>query len=75
MEGSQNVNPNNKSVTVASFSAKFRAKREIYQFLTLDVRAYLPPPNTLTVYFLKDLISGAKKRKCTIIADMSHADV
>ena len=63
MEGSQIPNANNQPVTVAAFAAKFRSKREIYQFLTLDVRAYLPPVHTLTVYFLKDLVSGAKKRK------------
>ena len=62
MEGSQIPNANNQPVTVAAFSAKFRSKREIYQFLTLDVRAYLPPVHTLTVYFLKDLNSAAKKR-------------
>ena len=63
MEGSQIPNANNQPVTVAAFSAKFRSKREVYQFLTLDVRAYLPPVHTLTLYFLKDIVSGAKKRK------------
>ena len=63
MEGSQIPNANNQPVTVAAFSAKFRSKREVYQFLTLDVRAYLPPVHTVTLYFLKDIVSGAKKRK------------
>ena len=38
MEGIQIPNANDQPVTVAAFSAKFRSKREIYQFLTLDVR-------------------------------------
>jgi len=29
--------------------------------LTVDVRAYLPPYECVTIYHLKDLISGAKK--------------
>ena len=75
MEGSQIPDNQQQAVTVAAFAAKFRSKREIYQFLTIDVRAYLPPPNTLTVYFLKDLVSGAKKRKCAIADLMSLSDV
>jgi len=47
-------------------AAKFRSKKEIYFFLTLDVKAYLPHHTTVTIYFLKDLIAGTKK---TIPAD------
>ena len=41
------------SVTSAAFAAKFRSKREVYQFLTVDVKAYLPPLENVTTYFLK----------------------
>ena len=75
MEGSQIPNDNNRAVTVAAFSAKFRSKREIYTFLTLDVKAYLPAVHTVTVYFLKDLVSGTKKRKFPIAANLSFADI
>lgn len=58
------------------FAAKFRSKRgkyplsslimiEIFTFLTVDVKAYIPPMQTVTVFFLKDLIAGTKKRKST----------
>ena len=30
-------------------------------FLTIDGKAYLSPYETLTIYFLKDLVSGKKK--------------
>ena len=50
-------------ITVATFASKYRSKNEIYSFLTLDVKCYLPPPHTLTLYFMKDLVSGQKKRK------------
>ena len=45
------------------FSAKFRSKYEVYQFLTIDALAYLPPPQAVTIYFLKDLVSGKKRCK------------
>jgi len=50
-------------ITAAQFASKFNSKREIYNFLTLDVGAYLPQYDTITVYFLKDLIAGSKKCK------------
>ena len=50
-------------MTVAAFSAKFRSKREVYSFLTVDVKDYLPAQHSVTAYFLRDLISGAKKCK------------
>ena len=59
-------------VTTAAFGAKFRSKRgkwlllifvEVFTFLTVDVKAYLPTIQTVTIYFLKDLITGKKKRK------------
>ena len=52
-------------VNVKEFEAKYKSKREVYTFLGIDGNAYLPPFDTLTVYFLKDLVSGVKKCKCT----------
>ena len=37
---------------------------------SIDGDAYLPPFDTLTVYFLKDLVAGLKKCKC-IMADQA----
>lgn len=48
-------------VSAAAFGAKFRSKRECYNFLTVECKFYLPPYDTLTIYFLKDLVTGAKK--------------
>ena len=50
-------------INVNSFSAKYRNKREIYTFLTVDGEVYLPPFETVTVYYLKALIQGDKKCK------------
>ena len=50
-------------VDVNTFAAKYKSKREVYVFLTIDGNAYLAPFDTLTVYFLKDVVAGHKK--CT----------
>ena len=52
-----------QQITTAEFSAKFRSKYEVYQFMTIDVKAYLPAPENVTIYFLKDLIRGTKSCK------------
>ena len=51
---------------MASFSAKFRSKVEIGSFLVVGPKVYLPPMRNVTLYFLKAIVSGKKKRKCTI---------
>ena len=43
-------------------AAKFDSKREIFEVLTLVLKAYLSPYNTITIHFLKGICSG--KRKC-----------
>ena len=53
----------NQQITATSFAAKYKSKREVYNFLTIDVKAYLPSYDTISIYFLKDLVSGQKKSK------------
>ena len=53
-------------VTTSEFSAKFRSKNEVYTFLAVDADAYLPPTECVTIYFLKELVSGKKKCKSII---------
>ena len=48
-------------VLASEFGAKFRSKREIYTFLTVDCKAYLPHVGGVTIYFCKDLIASKKK--------------
>ena len=54
-------NSQKRQVTAAAFASKFRSKREIYVFLTVDVKAYLCNCDNLTIYFLKDLVTGKRK--------------
>ena len=45
------------------FGSKFKSKKEVFQFLTIDAKAYLCSFDCLTIYFLKDLVDGKKKCK------------
>jgi hypothetical protein len=47
-------------MSAAEFGFRFTSKSEIYKFLTVDAGAYLPPASQITIYFMKDLISGKK---------------
>ena len=47
-----------QQVTATAFAAKYKSKREIFNFLTMDVKAYLHTYDTVSIYFLKDLVSG-----------------
>ena len=61
VNGNQNVNLQDRGrqqVTATAFAAKYKSKREIFNFLTIDVKAYLPSYDTISIYFLKDLVSG-----------------
>ena len=49
----QLAQPGQRQVSTAQFAAKFRSKREIYVFLTVDCKAYLCNSDSLTIYFLK----------------------
>ena len=51
----------NVDISAQAFAAKFKSKKEIYYLLTVDAKAYLPYYDCLTIYFLKDIVSGRKK--------------
>ena len=57
-------------VNAAEFASKYRKKNECYYFCTVDCKMYLPAYECVTQYFLKQLISGEKKRKyaCFILS-------
>ena len=52
-----------QNIAAASFAAKFASKKELFNFLSVEVGAYLCDHEVLTVYFLKDLVAGKKKCK------------
>ena len=54
--------------TAAEFAAKYRSKREVYRFLNSEVKCYLSGYDTMTIWHLKDLASGKRKRiKCEAV--------
>ena len=55
--------PQQVNVLAKEIGAKYSTKYEIYKFLHEKVGVYLPAHRMVTIYFLKDLISGAKKSK------------
>ena len=63
-------------VNAALVAAKYRSKPECYSFLTVKVKAYLPSHETVTLYFLRDLISGTAKCKyLSLLVTLFRADV
>ena len=51
----------NTRVSAASFGAKYASKREVYRFLTSEVGVYLSSYETMTVYHMRDLVSGKRR--------------
>jgi len=49
-------------VNANSFGAKYQSKREVYRFLSHDCGAYLSTYETMTIFHLRDLMSGKRKR-------------
>ena len=60
-------------ITAKDFAAKMRNKQEVYHFLTHEVGTYLSSYDTMTVWHMRDLMSGKRKRiKGT---DVKHLNV
>ena len=59
-------------ISSKEFAAKYRSKREIYNFLATDVGVYLPPYDNVTIYFIKDLLFGRKKMLSTKMVKTIH---
>ena len=60
----QQINQNvraRQQVTALAFASKYKSKREVYNFLAIEVKAYLPSYDCLTIYYLKDLVNGTKR--------------
>ena len=50
-------------VLAQEFASKYRSKRECFNFLAGEVRAYLSGYENHSIYHLKALIDGSKKCK------------
>ncbi len=56
------IAPQTGKVTTATFAAKYTNKREIYRFLASEAHIYLPPMDNVTVWHLRDLARGERRR-------------
>ena len=63
MEGNGQIRqPQNvQQIASQSFSAKFSSKAEVYRFMAIDVKAYLPPYECVTMWHLRDLAANKKR--------------
>ena len=49
-------------MTAAEFNAKFRSKQEVFRFLTFDCGAYLPAYTSVTIWHLRDIANGRRRK-------------
>jgi hypothetical protein len=54
-------------VLANEFSSKYSSKREVYQFLAGQVRAYLAGYDCVSIYFLRSIAIGEKKCKLSLV--------
>ena len=62
-------------IPAAEWQAKYKSKRENFEFLTVQCKAWLSSYDTVTIYFCKDLIKGKKSCKCNVTCNASCADI
>ena len=62
----EQINTGQKPIKInaKAFAAKFKSKKECWNFLAIEANAFLPPYNNCTIYHMKELIAGRKKSKC-----------
>ena len=56
-------------INAATFAAKFKSKKECWNFLAIEAGGYLPPYSSITIFHMKQIISGKKKSK----SDLNNA--
>ena len=55
--------PKPERIPVKEIHAKYSTKYELYRFLASRNNVYLPHHRHVTIYFLKDILSGKRMRK------------
>ena len=62
-------------ISAAEWQSKYKSKKENFEFLTVNCKAWLSSYDTVTIYFCKDLIKGTKSCKCTSASHDILADI
>ena len=65
--------PAKVNISAKEFNAKYSEKPEVYKFLAHDCGVYLPHYESVTIWHLKDLVSGARSR--ILGKDVQHMNV
>ena len=63
MDGQQPNNANRGAkefITSTEFSSRFSSKIECFRFLASECKVYLPKPEHVTIWHLRDIASGTK---------------
>ena len=60
-------------ITAKDFAAKYKEKHEVYHFLTHDCGVYLSGYDSMTVWHMRDLVAG--KRRKIFGKDVCHMNV
>jgi hypothetical protein len=50
------------NIDAKAFGAKYQSKREVYRFLTHDCGAYLASYQTMTIFHMKEIVAGTRRR-------------
>ena len=53
--------PQLTTLNIASITDKLSSKRDIFNFLTVEMGAYMPPYKDVSTFFLKDVLTGKRK--------------
>ena len=62
-------------ISAAEWQSKYKSKKENFEFLTVELGAWLSSYDTVTIYFCKELIKDKKSCKCTLSSHDARADI
>ena len=51
---------NTVMIAPAAFASRYKSKKEIWRFLSCEACVYLPPYQTVTIFHMRDLVSGKR---------------
>ena len=63
MQDLSNPAPKQK-ISAQAFAARYRSKKEIFNFLSSNVGCYLCSHENLSIYYLKAIMEGKRYRRC-----------
>lgn len=59
-------------VNVHEIQEKMQSKKELYNFFTQDCKAYLPKLESISIFFLKEILRGEKEVSSALTFAIVH---